>query len=102
MAAPTVSRTPNVHRAHESLTKSADGRVDELKPGSRVVNTGRERSIRVFSFARIDQLWLAAAPVKAPDELAALGLDRRLASPESPDIRDEEKHHMNLPTTNSS
>jgi hypothetical protein len=41
----------------------------------------------VFSFARIDQLWLAAAPVKAPDELAALGLDRRLASPESPNIR---------------
>jgi hypothetical protein len=35
----------------------------------------------VFSFARIYQLWLAAAPVKAPDELAALGLDRRLASP---------------------
>jgi hypothetical protein len=33
----------------------------------------------VFSFARITQLRLAAAPVKAPDELAALGLDRRLA-----------------------
>ena len=27
MAAPTVPRTPNVHRAHEALTKSADGRV---------------------------------------------------------------------------
>jgi hypothetical protein len=26
-AAPTVPRTPNVHRAHESPTKSADGRV---------------------------------------------------------------------------
>jgi len=41
----------------------------------------------VFFFARIDQLWLAAAPVKAPDELAALGLDRRLASRKSPHIR---------------
>ena len=29
----------------------------------------------MFSFARITQLWLAAAPVKAPDELAALALD---------------------------
>jgi transposase len=27
MAAPTVPRTPNVHRAHKSLTTSADGRV---------------------------------------------------------------------------
>ena len=27
MAAPTVPRTPNLHRAHEALTKSADGRV---------------------------------------------------------------------------
>jgi hypothetical protein len=44
----------------------------------------------VFSFARITQLWLAAAPVKAPDELAALGLDRRLASLKSPDIRAKE------------
>ena len=40
-----------------------------------------------FPSARIDQLWLAAAPVKAPDELAALGLDRRLASRKSPHIR---------------
>ena len=30
---------------------------------------------------------LAAAPVKAPDELAPLGLDRRLASRKLPDIR---------------
>ena len=34
----------------------------------------------MFSFARSALLWLAAAAVKAPDELAALGLDRRLAS----------------------
>jgi hypothetical protein len=32
------------------------------------------------SFARSALLWLAAAAVKAQDELAALGLDRRLAS----------------------
>jgi hypothetical protein len=62
----------------------------QLKPGSRVVNTGRERSIRVFFFARIYQSWLAAAPVKAPDELAALGLDRRLASRKSPAIQAKE------------
>ena len=41
----------------------------------------------MFSFARTAQLWLAAAPVKAPDELAALGLDRRLASRKSTHIR---------------
>jgi hypothetical protein len=44
----------------------------------------------VFSFARSNQLWLAAAPVKAPDELAALGLDGRLTSHKSPDIRAKE------------
>ncbi len=35
----------------------------------------------MFFFARITQLWLAAAPLKAPDELAALGLDRRPSPP---------------------
>jgi len=50
----------------------------------------------VFSFARIDQLGLAAAPVKAPDELAALGLDRRLASPKSPNIRAKENIRYEL------
>jgi hypothetical protein len=34
----------------------------------------------MFSFARSALRWLAAAAVKAQDELAALGLDRRLAS----------------------
>jgi hypothetical protein len=34
----------------------------------------------MFSFARSVMLWLAAAAVKAQDELAALGLDSRLAS----------------------
>jgi hypothetical protein len=34
----------------------------------------------MFSFARDTLLWLAAAAVKAQDELAALGLDGRLAS----------------------
>jgi hypothetical protein len=38
------------------------------------------------SFARRALVWLAAATVKAQDELAALGLDRRLASQKSPDI----------------
>jgi hypothetical protein len=50
----------------------------------------------VFSFARIIELWLAAAPVKAHDELAALGLDRRLASPKSPDIRAKENIRYEL------
>ena len=50
----------------------------------------------MFSFARIDQPGLAAAAVKAPDELAALGLDRRLASPESPDIRAKENIRYEL------
>jgi hypothetical protein len=34
----------------------------------------------MFSFARSALLWLAAAAVKAQDELAVLGLDRCLAS----------------------
>ena len=34
----------------------------------------------MFSFARNALLWLAAAAVKAQDKLAALGLDRGLAS----------------------
>jgi hypothetical protein len=33
------------------------------------------------SFARSALLWLAAAAVKAQDELAALGLDRRRSQP---------------------
>ena len=36
------------------------------------------------------------APVKAPDELAALGLDRRLASRKSPDIRAKENIRYEL------
>jgi hypothetical protein len=44
----------------------------------------------MFSFARRALLCLAAAAVKAPDELATLGLDRSLASQESPDIRTKE------------
>jgi hypothetical protein len=50
----------------------------------------------VFSFARINHLWLAAAAVKAPDELAALGLDRRLASYKSPNIRAKENIRYEL------
>ena len=50
----------------------------------------------MFSFARITQLWLAAAPVKAQDELAALGLDGRLASRQSPDIRAKENIKVEL------
>ncbi|HZD47969.1 MAG TPA: hypothetical protein VE178_04420, partial [Silvibacterium sp.] len=50
----------------------------------------------MFSFARITRLWLAAAPVKASDELAPLGLDRRLASRKSPHIRAKKTSDMNL------
>lgn len=39
----------------------------------------------MFSFARRDLLYLAAAAVKAQDKLATLGLDGRLASQKSPD-----------------
>lgn len=35
----------------------------------------------MFSFARTALLWLAAAAVKAQDELAALGLDCRRSQP---------------------
>lgn len=56
----------------------------------------------MFSFARIAQLWLAAAPVKAPDELAAIGLDRRLASPNHLISGRRKISDMNLPNRNSS
>ena len=44
----------------------------------------------MISFVRNALLWLAAAAVKAQDKLAALGLDCRLASHKSPDIRAKE------------
>ena len=50
----------------------------------------------MFSFARKALLWLAAAAVKAQDELAALGLDRRLASHALPDIRAKENIRYEL------
>jgi hypothetical protein len=50
----------------------------------------------MFSFARRALLWLAAATVKAQDELAALGLDGRLASHKSPDIRAKENTRYEL------
>ena len=48
------------------------------------------------SFARSASLWLAAAAVKAQDELAALGLDGRLPSHKSPDIRAKENIRYEL------
>ena len=50
----------------------------------------------MFSFARNALLWLAAAAVKAQDELAALGLDGSLASHKSPDIRAKENIRYEL------
>ena len=47
-------------------------------------------------FARSALLWLAAVAVKAHDELAALGLDRRLASQKKPDIRTKGKNRYEL------
>ena len=48
------------------------------------------------SLARTALVWLAAATVKAQDELAALGLDGRLASHKSPDIRAKENIRYEL------
>jgi hypothetical protein len=50
----------------------------------------------MFSFARRALLWPAAAAVKAQDELAALGLDGRLASHNLPDIRAKENIRYEL------
>ena len=50
----------------------------------------------MFSFARRAMLCLAAAAVKAQDELAALGLDGGLASHKSPDIRAKENIRYEL------
>jgi hypothetical protein len=50
----------------------------------------------MFFFARSALLWLAAAAVKDPAELAALGLDGSLASHKSPDIRAKENIRYEL------
>jgi hypothetical protein len=42
-------------------------------------------------------LWLAAAAVKAQDELAALGLDRRRGKPKDYPLSGRRKTDMNLP-----
>ena len=50
------------------------------------------------SFARSTLLWLAAAAVKAQDELAALGLDRRRSQPKDYPLSGQRKtSDMNLP-----
>lgn len=66
MAAPTVSRTPNVHRAREPLTKSADGRVTITKLDAEVRETGRER--RHACFPSLGSQSYGCGAVKAPDE----------------------------------
>jgi hypothetical protein len=50
----------------------------------------------MFSFARRALLWLVSAAVKAQDELAALGLDGRLASHKLRDIRAKESINYDL------
>jgi hypothetical protein len=52
----------------------------------------------MFSFARSALLSLAAAAVKAQDELAALGLDRRLASQTNRISGRRKTSDMNLPS----
>jgi len=49
----------------------------------------------MFSFARSALLWLAAAAVKAQDELAALGLDGTAAAKRLPTIG-KGKHQYEL------
>jgi hypothetical protein len=51
----------------------------------------------MFSFARRASVWLAAAAVKAQDELAALGPDSRLASHKTPISGQRKTLDMNLP-----
>jgi hypothetical protein len=99
MAAPTVPRTPNVHRAHESLNKSADGSVHDSISSARLGKEQvRKGEYLIFSFARKALLWLAAAAVKAQDELAALGLDCRRGQPKiRPLSGQRKKSNMNLP-----
>jgi hypothetical protein len=60
----------------------------------------RKGAYPMFSFARKTLLWLAAAAVKAQDELAALGLDCRPRQPQKhPTIRAKENigHELTKP-----
>jgi hypothetical protein len=80
---------------NESLTKSADGRVDDSLAWLAWRQLAKGAYV-CFPSPGYTRLWLAAAPVKAPDELAPLGLDRRLASRKSPDIRAKENIRYEL------
>jgi hypothetical protein len=46
------------------------------------------------SFARSAMLWLAAVPVKAQDELAALGLDGSPRQPKEQPLSGQGKHQI--------
>jgi hypothetical protein len=59
-----------------------------------VINSSGKEHILMSSFTRSTLLWLAAAAVKAQDELAALGLDCRLASQKNNRYPGEGKHQI--------
>jgi hypothetical protein len=70
MAAPTVPRTPNLHRAHESLTKSADGFPSPetpcygwLRPPSRLKMNSLRSALTAASPAKRTAVGRAFRPV---------------------------------------
>jgi hypothetical protein len=84
---------PSVWIAHGECGWKGD---DSLGPAVVNLDPDRVRSIPMFSFARRALFCLAAAAVKAQDELAALGLDGRLSRQKSPDIRAKENIRYEL------
>src|SRR5271167_4743568 len=51
VAAPAETRTPNLHRANKSLTKSADGRVATGLVGARSMNRAKTKNtVRLLPF----------------------------------------------------
>jgi hypothetical protein len=61
-----------------------------------VIGRSRKEITHIFLRPEKDLLCLAAAALKAQDELAALGLDRRLASHKSPNVRAKENIRYEL------
>jgi hypothetical protein len=92
---------PNVHRALDSLTKSADGRVTTAKARLAVVKTDRERGMSCFPLPGQPCYGRLRPPSRLKMNSLALGLDGRLASQKSPNIQAKESIRYELTTRNN-
>src|SRR5271163_836455 len=91
-AAPTVSRTPNVHRAHKSLTESADGRVTTAYAHLEGVNRPGKENSR-FPLPRTPCYGWLRPPSRLKMNSLRSALTTAFASQKSPSIRAKENDY---------